>query len=53
MMFLVVAGIGFSLLAAMADLPIRILYDQRYQAAEWMLPCTDYGFMVRHLGLHK
>ncbi len=34
---------GFSLFAAMADLPIRILYDERYQAASWMLPTLIIG----------
>jgi O-antigen/teichoic acid export membrane protein len=36
--FLYVTGFGFSLAVVMADLPIKILYDSRYQAAAWMLP---------------
>ena len=30
-------------MAAMADLPIKILYDERYQAAGWMLPLLIIG----------
>jgi O-antigen/teichoic acid export membrane protein len=41
--FLLVAAIGFSLFAATADLPIKILYDERYQAAGWMLPVLIIG----------
>jgi O-antigen/teichoic acid export membrane protein len=41
--FLIVASIGFSLFAATADLVIRILYDERYQAAGWMLPILIVG----------
>ena len=41
--FLLVASIGFSLFAATADLAIRVLYDQRYQAASWMLPILVIG----------
>jgi O-antigen/teichoic acid export membrane protein len=40
---LAVAAFGFSIIAATADLPIRILYDQRYQAASWMLPVLIIG----------
>ena len=40
---LLLAGVGFSLIAATADLPIKILYDQRYQAAAWMLPLLIIG----------
>ena len=43
MKFLLVAGIGFSLFAATADLVIDILYDQRYHAASWMLPILILG----------
>lgn len=43
MKFLLVAAIGFSVFAATADLPIRLLYDQRYQAAAWMLPIMIVG----------
>lgn len=41
--FLLVAAIGFSLFVAAADFPIRILYDERYQAANWMLPILVMG----------
>lgn len=41
--FLVVAGLGFALVATVADLPIKILYDARYQAAAWMLPLLIIG----------
>jgi O-antigen/teichoic acid export membrane protein len=41
--FLLVAAIGFSLFAATADLPIKILYDERYQAAAWMLSVLIMG----------
>ncbi len=43
MKFLLVVGFGFSLFAATADLMIRILYDQRYHAASWMLPVLIIG----------
>ncbi len=36
--FLLLAAVGCSLLVATADLAIKILYDQRYQAAGWILP---------------
>jgi O-antigen/teichoic acid export membrane protein len=41
--FMLVAAVGFSLFAATADLPIKILYDERYQAAAWMLPLLIMG----------
>ena len=41
--FLLIAGFGFSLFAATADLAIGILYDQRYHAASWMLPILIFG----------
>jgi len=41
--FFLLAALGFSLFAATADLGIRILYDQRYQAAGWMLPVLILG----------
>jgi O-antigen/teichoic acid export membrane protein len=41
--FLLIAGLGFSLFAATADLVIDILYDQRYHAASWMLPILIIG----------
>ncbi len=40
---LLLAAIGFSAIAAMADLPIKLLYDERYQAANWMLPLLIIG----------
>jgi len=43
MKFLLIAGVGFSIFAATADLLIGILYDQRYQAASWMLPVLVMG----------
>jgi O-antigen/teichoic acid export membrane protein len=36
--FLALAALGCSLFIATADLVIKILYDQRYHAAAWMLP---------------
>jgi O-antigen/teichoic acid export membrane protein len=41
--FMFAACFGISLLAATADLVIRLLYDQRYQAAGWMLPVLIVG----------
>ena len=41
--FLLVAAFGYSLFAATSDLAIRILYDQRYHAASWMLPVLIIG----------
>ena len=41
--FVLAAAVGFSLFAAMADLPIKILYDQRYQAACWILSTLIIG----------
>jgi O-antigen/teichoic acid export membrane protein len=40
---LLLVGIGFSLIVAISDLPIKIFYDQRYQAASWMLPLLITG----------
>jgi O-antigen/teichoic acid export membrane protein len=40
---LLLAGLGFSVIASMADLPIKLLYDERYQAANWMLPLLIIG----------
>jgi O-antigen/teichoic acid export membrane protein len=42
-LFLLVAGCGLALLAAVADLLIRLVYDQRYHAASWMLPILIIG----------
>ena len=41
--FLLLAAFGLSLFVATADLPIKVLYDQRYQAATWMLPVLAMG----------
>jgi O-antigen/teichoic acid export membrane protein len=41
--FLLVGGLGFSIFAATVDLPIKILLDQRYNAAAWMLPVLLFG----------
>jgi O-antigen/teichoic acid export membrane protein len=41
--FLLAAAFGLSLFVATADLAIRLLYDQRYQAATWMLPVLTIG----------
>lgn len=43
MRFMALAGLGLSLFATMADLLIKALYDQRYQAAAWMLPVLIVG----------
>jgi O-antigen/teichoic acid export membrane protein len=41
--FLLVAVLGFSVFVATADLLIKLLYDQRYQAATWILPVLTIG----------
>jgi O-antigen/teichoic acid export membrane protein len=41
--FFLLGALGFSLFVATADLAIKILYDQRYQAAAWMLPILVTG----------
>jgi O-antigen/teichoic acid export membrane protein len=41
--FLLLAAIGISVLVATADLAIKLLYDERYQAAGWMLPILILG----------
>jgi O-antigen/teichoic acid export membrane protein len=41
--FCLIASLGCSISAATADLMIRILYDQRYHAAGWMLPLLVTG----------
>jgi O-antigen/teichoic acid export membrane protein len=41
--FLLVTTIVFSLITANADIPIKLLYDDRYQAASWMLPALIVG----------
>jgi O-antigen/teichoic acid export membrane protein len=40
---MLLAALGFSFFVAMADLAIKVLYDQRYQAASWMLPVLIIG----------
>src|SRR5262249_55302456 len=41
--FLLAAAFGLSCFIATADFVIEILYDQRYQAAAWMLPVLFSG----------
>lgn len=41
--FLLLAAVGFALFVSTADLAINVLYDQRYQAATWMLPVLVVG----------
>jgi O-antigen/teichoic acid export membrane protein len=41
--FLLLAGLGFSFFVATADFVIKILYDERYHAAMWMLPILVVG----------
>ena len=41
--FLLFVSVGFSCFAATADFVIRFLYDERYQAAGWMLPILLIG----------
>ena len=41
--FLMLAALGFSFFVATADLIIKLLYDERYQAARWMLPVLFIG----------
>jgi O-antigen/teichoic acid export membrane protein len=41
--FLLATATIFSLFAATADIPIKLLYDERYQAANWMLPVLIIG----------
>jgi O-antigen/teichoic acid export membrane protein len=41
--FLFLAAFGFSLFVTTADLVIKSLYDERYQAARWMLPVLFIG----------
>jgi O-antigen/teichoic acid export membrane protein len=43
MQSLILAAVGVSLFATVADLPVKMLYDQRYQAAAWMLPLLTIG----------
>jgi O-antigen/teichoic acid export membrane protein len=41
--FLLAAVIGVSIFVATGDLLVNILYDQRYQAASWMVPLLVIG----------
>lgn len=41
--FLLPAALGFAVFVATADFAIRILYDQRYQSAGWILPVLVMG----------
>jgi len=43
MKFLLVGGLGFSIFAGTVDLVIKLLLDQRYHAASWMLPVLLVG----------
>ena len=43
LVFFLVAALGFSTFAAFADLAIKLLFDQRYQAAGWMVPVLVIG----------
>jgi O-antigen/teichoic acid export membrane protein len=43
LIFVLVAAIGVSALAATADFVVGALYDQRYQAAAWMVPMLMRG----------
>jgi len=41
--FLLLAALGFSIFVVGADLAIKILYDERYHAATWILPVLIIG----------
>src|SRR5215831_12478918 len=41
--FLLVAAIGFAFSAAVSDLVIKVIFDQRYHAASWMAPVLIAG----------
>jgi O-antigen/teichoic acid export membrane protein len=41
--FLLLAAVGFAIFIATADLAIKILYDERYQQATWILPVLIAG----------
>jgi O-antigen/teichoic acid export membrane protein len=47
--FLLIAALGFSVFASTADLIVNFVYDQRYQAAGWMLPILIIGAWVSTL----
>lgn len=48
--FMLVAALGFSVLAASSDLLIHILYDYRYQQAGWMLSVMFIGVWFSMIG---
>jgi O-antigen/teichoic acid export membrane protein len=48
--FLLLAALGISLFVSVADLIIKILYDERYHAASWMLPVLIIGSWFSILG---
>jgi O-antigen/teichoic acid export membrane protein len=41
--FLLLTGIGFSVFITTADWLVRLVYDERYQAATWILPVLILG----------
>ena len=43
MKFLLLAAFGFAVFIATADLAIKVLYDERYQEASWILPILIAG----------
>jgi O-antigen/teichoic acid export membrane protein len=44
--FLLIAAFGFSFSAATVDLAIKIVFDQRYHAAGWMVPVLIIGSWI-------
>ena len=51
--FLVAAGLGFALFITVADLLIRLVYDERYHAATWILPVLVPWILVYGAGNHQ
>lgn len=43
LVFLLIGALGIAALVTVADVAIKIMYDQRYQAAGWMLPLLCLG----------
>jgi O-antigen/teichoic acid export membrane protein len=41
--FLTIAALGFSFSAATVDFPIKLIFDERYHAAAWMVPVLIVG----------
>ena len=41
--FVMICAVGLSLFVVLADFIIAVMYDQRYQAASWMLPILIVG----------